>query len=136
MGKIKPMKVSPKKRKDASKTNENIRKKLGLFEGKTLARISEDIVNEEASDLETSMRVPLQPEEIEEMSWKLSPAQQEMVQNTLKKYNMSEDIWTNYILARVHGDAQLKRMGIKASKGKVDCQIETIKFVEELEYRF
>lgn len=127
------MKTSPRKRKDASKTNENIRKKLGLFEGKTLARISEDVINEDVSELDISLRMQTAPEEIEEMSWKLNPDQQEMVQNTLKKYNMSEDIWTNYILTRVHGEAQLRRMGIKTPKGKVDCQIETIKFVEELE---
>jgi len=68
-----------------------------------------------------------------ELNWNLTNDQKEMVQNTLNKYQMSEDVWKNYILTKVHGDAQLRRMGIFIPASKVDPKIETLKFVEEIE---
>jgi len=68
-----------------------------------------------------------------ELNWNLTNDQKEMVQNTLNKYQMSEDVWKNYILTKVHGDAQLRRMGIFIPASKVDPRIETLKFVEEIE---
>lgn len=132
MGKIKPIKSSPKRKKTATKNNENIKKKVAFFEAKTLARISEETANEEVSELDITY-VSKPEETTEDTHWKLTPSQHERVQSTLKKYNMSEDVWKNYILSRVHGPAQLRRLGINLPQGKVDCQIETIKFVEEIE---
>ncbi len=127
---IKLQKLSPKKSKEVLKEKKEFKKRKSVIENHPLTQIYED-ANEEASELES----PLREHRVEDhdLNWNLSQEQQEMIQNTLKKYDMSEDIWKNYILTKVHGEAQLRRMGIVAPNKKVDCQMETIRFVEELE---
>ena len=130
---IKLQKVSPrrnkevhKEKKEVLKEKKELKKKRSFLDTKPLDQINE----EETSDPES----PIQNLKTEvDIGWNLSLEQHEMVQNTLKKYDMSEDVWRNYILTKIHGDAQLRRMGIAVPEQKVDTQIETIRFVEELE---
>ena len=127
--KNKTAKMIPKEVKVNQKEKEITKKKTAPFG--VLTEISEEVAWEDASELGSPK---LRPQTVEsESNWKLTQEQQKMVQNTLKKYEMSEDIWKNYILTKVHGDAQLRRMGIKVPVEKVDCHLETLKFVEEVE---
>ena len=127
--KNKTAKIVPKEVKANQKDKEITKKKTVPFG--VLTEISEEVAWEDASELGSPR---LRPQTVEsESSWKLTQEQREMVQNTLKKYEMSEDVWKNYILTKIHGDAQLRRMGIKVPTEKVDCRLETLKFVEEVE---
>jgi len=115
--------------KDASKEKKEIKKRRIGFGGLT------QIPEEEA--IADNLSEIVSPKKIDEpeLNWNLTNDQKEMIQNTLNKYEMSEDVWKNYILTRVHGDAQLRRMGLMIPPTKVDPRIETLKFVEEIEYR-
>jgi len=113
--------------KDASKEKKEIKKRRIGFGGLT------QIPEEEA--IADNLSEIVSPKKIDEpeLNWNLTNDQKEMIQNTLNKYEMSEDVWKNYILTRVHGDAQLRRMGLMIPPTKVDPRIETLKFVEEIE---
>ena len=128
---VKTQKLSPKRNKEVLKEKKELKKKRSFLEPKPLTQIYEEVAHEEEVSDPDSPVHELKAEE--EIDWNLSREQQEMVQNTLKKYDMSEDVWRNYILTKIQGDAQLRRMGINVPAQKVDTQIETIRFVEELE---
>jgi hypothetical protein len=113
--------------KEAPKEKKEIKKRRIGFGGLTKIP-EEETIADNLSDIASPKRFD-EPE----LNWNLTNDQKEMIQNTLIKYEMSEDVWKNYILTRVHGDAQLKRMGLMIPATKVDPRIETLKFVEEIE---
>lgn len=114
--------------KEAPKEKKEIKKRrIGLG---GLTKIPEE---ETLADNLSDIASPYKRFDEPELNWNLTLDQKEMIQNTLNKYEMSEDVWKNYILTRVHGDAQLRRMGLVIPASKVDPRIETLKFVEEIE---
>jgi len=133
---VKAHKVAiPKKTKEndiiPTEVKKEYKKKLIGKEEKLLPKISEE-GPEHISPAVPSSHEHLHP--TSEFDWKLTEEQQNTINDTLKRYDMDESIWKNYILTKVHGDAQLRRMGIEATvASKPDCAIETMKFAEELQ---